>query len=381
VQAIAQGRGFGAFLRSYLAPIATRAPAAIADELVLLQYERLRAHMPALCLAVSLSSIAATLSLLGEIPYILQFSPPAILLTACVLLFIRWRKPRPPITAEAARRVLGAAPILAGALGLVAGLWCVSAFTETEKYYCVVAPVFVALSVLMAANCLSSVPGAAAVAVFAASSPIVIKMLLFDNLGIRCIAVMMVVISAMQLRLIYNKFDETVQTIILQREMRLQAATDPLTQMSNRRAYNERVAADLAARRSAIAVAMIDLDGFKGANDRFGHQAGDLILIEVASRLQQICPDTSCQARLGGDEFALLWSRPLSANQLQDFASAIRAALALPYIIDDDVIAISASVGTARFPCDGNTAAKLLHSADVALYADKASNRIRRQAA
>jgi diguanylate cyclase (GGDEF)-like protein len=381
VLSIVQRKSFGAFLRSYLAPIATRAPAAIADELVLLQYERLRAHMPALCLAVSLTSIAATLSLLGEIPYILQFSPPAILVTACFILFIRWRKPGPPMAAEAARRVLGAAPILAGALGLVAGLWCVNAFTETEKYYCVVAPVFVALSVLMAANCLSSVPGAATVAVFGASTPIAIKMLLFDNLGIRCIAVMMVVISAMQLRLIYNKFDETVRMIILQREMRLQAETDPLTRMSNRRAYNEKVAADLASRRAPIAVAMIDLDGFKSANDRFGHHAGDLILIEVAARLQRICTDTSCQARLGGDEFALLWSHPLSAGQLNELAGAIRAVLALPYSIEGNLIVISASVGTARFPCDGNTAAKLLHSADVALYADKASNRIRRKAA
>jgi diguanylate cyclase (GGDEF)-like protein len=337
--------------------------------------------MPALCLAVSLTSIAATLSLLGEIPYILQFTPPAILLAACATLFFRWRRANPDLTAEAARRVLGTAPYLAGALGLVAGLWCVSAFTETEKYYCVVAPVFVALSVLMAANCLASAPNTATVSVIAATSPIAIKMLIFDNLGIRCIAVMMVVISVMQLRLIYSKFDETVQMIILQREMRFQAATDPLTRMSNRRVFNERVLEALASQNPATAVAMIDLDGFKSANDSFGHHAGDLILIEVAARLHQLCPRAACRARLGGDEFALLFPGALSLAQLSDQADAIRSALALPYVIDGNLIAISASVGTALCPSGGMSAASFLQAADVALYADKKERRARQAAA
>ncbi len=277
----------------------------------------------------------------------------------------------------AAHSLRHALPIAAG-LGLVAGFWCVSAFTETEKYFCVVAPVFVALSVLMAANCLASVPHIATTAVIGAFTPIAVKMLIFDNLGIRCIAVMMIVISAMQLRLVYSKFDETVQMLALQKEMRTQAETDPLTRICNRRTFNETLA-ELLERPGAVAsLAMIDLDGFKPANDTYGHHAGDMILIEVANRLQQLFPDAACVARLGGDEFAVLHADGLTGYEL---ARTIRAMLSLPYEVGGAVINISASVGTAKSPEKGNTISTLLQSADVALYADKSQRRIAQMAA
>lgn len=348
--------------------------AAVRDELVFLQFARLREHIPVLSIALLLTSVAAATALYGDLPFLMQFLPPAIIVTACIALVLRWRHRATPSAVADAFRPLANAPRVAGLLGLIAGIWCVNAFSETEQYYCVVAPVFVALSVLMAANCLACVPNAATAAVVGTITPIAIKMLLFPNLGIRCIAIMLIVIGAMQLRLIYGKFDETVRMIALQQELRALAETDPLTGVANRRAFDDALARALAAPEGAVSIAMVDLDGFKPANDRFGHAAGDAILVEVAKRLKDLFGHAACVARMGGDEFALLFAPGLSEPAARDAAKAVRAVLSLPYRCGDDVISISASAGFAMAPV-GSPADALVSMADAALYADKAERR------
>jgi diguanylate cyclase len=197
-------------------------------------------------------------------------------------------------------------------------------------------------------------------------------MLMFPNLGIRCIAIMLLVIGAMQLRLIYSKFDETVRMIVLQQELRALAATDPLTGLANRRAFNDALAKALSAPTGTVSIAMVDLDGFKPANDRFGHAAGDAILVGVAERLTKLFPGATSIARLGGDEFAMLFAPGLTEVAAFDASKAIRAMLSLPYAADVDMISISASVGIAVCPT-GSPAEALANMADAALYADKAA--------
>lgn len=354
---------------SYARPFDRDMPGAIRDELVHVQHDRLRALLPMMCLAVVLTCLAATLALHGDLPWWRQFVPPAILVGACGFLVWRWSRDRESVPLATARTRLDRAPFLSGALGLVAGLWSVSAFSETEMYYCVVAPVFVTLSVLMAANCLASAPNAAVTAVVASFLPIVIKMLAFDNLGIRCIAVMMVVMAAMQLHLIYAKFDETVRTISLGHELKTLADTDPLTGLQNRRAFDASLTRLLARADYRVAVAMIDLDGFKPANDRYGHAAGDAVLVEVGKRLHGLFPQSPAIARIGGDEFALVLPK---ATTGATEANAVRAALGLPFAVGDDVITISAGVGVAQTPKDGTSVPELMRAADRALYTDKA---------
>ena len=353
-------------------PFARDLDTAVADELAVTQWRRLYGHLPELSLAIALTTLAATLALFGDLPYWQQFTPPVLLIVGCGWLMYKWRYERTEPDVGHARRELARAPWLAAAIGLVAGLWCANAFTETEKFYCVVAPAFVALSILMATNCLASVPHAALAAVVTAFAPITTKMLFFDNLGIRCIAVMMIVIGAMQLRLIYAKFDETVRTIRLGHELKLLAETDPLTGLHNRRVFDAQLAGRLSDPQACVTVAMIDLDGFKPANDRYGHAAGDAILIEVGRRLHRLFPEATSVARIGGDEFAIIL--PHGATGFAE-ADAVRAILGLPFVVDDAIITISAGVGVAQSPDDGTTVTTLMRAADRALYADKASRR------
>jgi diguanylate cyclase (GGDEF)-like protein len=348
--------------------------AQVRDELVKVQFERLRAHVPIMCLALVLTAAAATIALFGDLPYAMQFLPPAVILTSCTVLYFRWRKRPTPTDPVLAFRPLQNAPRIAALMGVITGIWCVNAFSETEQYYCVVAPVFVAMAVLMAANGLASVPNAAATAVIGTITPIAIKMLMFDNLGIRCIAIMLIVIGAMQLHLIYEKFDETARMIALQLELKTLASTDPLSSLGNRRAFDDALEGALAAPTGRVSIAMIDLDGFKPANDRFGHAAGDAILVEVARRLTTLFPDAACVARIGGDEFALLFAEGLDESRAFQAAKAIRTILALPYTVETNIIPVSASAGFAVGPV-GSPPEALLSMADAALYADKASRK------
>ena len=275
---------------------------------------------------------------------------------------------------EAGYHSLQKVVFVAGGLGLVSGVWTVNAFRETEQYYCVVAPVFLALSALVSANCLASVPRAATAAMACALAPIVIRMLVFDNLGIRTMAVMLVLIAALQHRLVQAKFHETVKMLTLQHEIVQLAEADALTGLKNRRAFTASLEAHLDTG-TPMTVAMIDLDGFKAANDTHGHHAGDAVLVEVAQRMTTVAVSALCIARLGGDEFALVFDGSVSGTQAACEAEAVRAIIGLPYTVGDAMITISASIGVASSPADGTDLSALMQVADRALYTEKRQRR------
>lgn len=161
-----------------------------------------------------------------------------------------------------------------------------------------------------------------------------------------------------------------------QNEARLQrlALYDPLTDLPNRTLLDDRVETALSrARRdsSHFAVLYVDVDGFKAANDRFGHSLGDRLLVEVAKRLVQCLRDADTVGRLGGDEFVVL----LSPIELPDDAAAvarkIQDCLSQPYPIDDLRLRLTASIGIAVYPDDGETFEALLDLADGAMYRAK----------
>jgi diguanylate cyclase (GGDEF)-like protein len=155
------------------------------------------------------------------------------------------------------------------------------------------------------------------------------------------------------------------------------ARFDPLTGLANRALFREALEDALArAVRTgkSCALLFIDLDRFKAVNDTLGHSAGDRLLRDTAGRLRDVVAGGATIARLGGDEFAIMLPEA-SARRVDHVATAIVAALALPFDIDGHAALISASVGYALGPVDGASVDRLLKSADLALYEVKSNGR------
>lgn len=120
-----------------------------------------------------------------------------------------------------------------------------------------------------------------------------------------------------------------------------------------------------------LAVLFCDLDGFKSINDRFGHNAGDAVLIEVARRLSRQVRDGDTVARLGGDEFVVL-ADGLGKADAQDLAVRLRNEIIQPIRVDGRAMRVGASFGIGWAHC-GMTADEVLKSADERMYVEKRS--------
>ncbi|MET0892050.1 MAG: sensor domain-containing diguanylate cyclase [Pseudoxanthomonas sp.] len=152
------------------------------------------------------------------------------------------------------------------------------------------------------------------------------------------------------------------------------AGHDPLTNLPNRlRLQQEMQFAIAHAERTGegLAVVYLDLDGFKGANDRAGHEGGDRLLREVAQRLQHGLRQGDLVARVGGDEFVALLRGCRDADAARTVAAGLRARLGPPCSLPDGLFQLDASVGIACFPADGTDPDTLLAHADRAMYAAK----------
>lgn len=341
-----------------------------ADALALWQGERLHAALPMLCLAVIANSLAMAAAVLGDLPWWQQVLPPALIIVTLLTVLV-WRMLRPAATLpHQARKHVAVATGVAALLGLTCGVWGVSAFDETDKYYCMVAPVFLGLSAMVSASCLFSVPRAALTAMACTMFPIAIKLALYDNVGTRAMAVMAMVLCLMQAGIVLATFKQTRRTLALQRELTWLATTDPLTGLSNRRGFEAGFEAMLE-QGKPLAVIALDLDGFKQANDHFGHHVGDRILVDVALRLREVAADAPLLARLGGDEFCLVCDSCTSWHQVMPLLERIAGAIARPLDYPEGQIGISTSLGAAIAPEDGDHAHILLRMADARLYADK----------
>ncbi|HEX3574788.1 MAG TPA: EAL domain-containing protein, partial [Rhodopila sp.] len=153
---------------------------------------------------------------------------------------------------------------------------------------------------------------------------------------------------------------------------------DPLTGLANRAALMQRLSAivDQFADSDVLsALIMIDLDGFKGVNDTFGHDAGDALLIEVAQRLKAMIRTTDVVARLGGDEFVMLLPELRQGNDIIMLAERVLRGLSEPVQIHGQGVRIGASLGIAFHPQDGLDVDTWLKHADMALYSAKHGGR------
>jgi diguanylate cyclase (GGDEF)-like protein len=157
-----------------------------------------------------------------------------------------------------------------------------------------------------------------------------------------------------------------------------QAMNDELTGLPNRRLLADRLSYSLAAairQESCLAVIYLDLDGFKLVNDTLGHSVGDLLLRQVAERLQKRVRASDTFARIGGDEFMLVAAPIRSAKDAGLIAHELLTQFTNPFALAGHDLTLTASIGISLYPQDAMEAEQLVQQADTAMYVAKGSGK------
>lgn len=155
-----------------------------------------------------------------------------------------------------------------------------------------------------------------------------------------------------------------------ERDIRYLAEHDPLTGLANRSMLSLQLHNCLA-KQQEFAVVLIDLDHFKDVNDRLGHQAGDRLIKEAATRIKNSLRGDDFASRLGGDEFAIVLTGIKNLKTAHSIVGRLYENFKLPLVIDDQVLHINASAGIALYPEHGTNSQELIQHADIALYHQK----------
>ncbi|WLD59280.1 diguanylate cyclase [Salinispirillum sp. LH 10-3-1] len=164
--------------------------------------------------------------------------------------------------------------------------------------------------------------------------------------------------------------DDIVQRKAVEERLAWQANHDALTGLPNRMLFYDRLNHTLrrsSRSRRSFGLIYIDLDGFKAVNDQWGHTAGDQLLQEVAKRLQDSVRGSDTVARLAGDEFVILADQ-CGLEEAQALAEKVLSALTETIVLPEQEVNISASIGLAVAPLDGDSADGLIKAADKAMY-------------
>jgi diguanylate cyclase (GGDEF)-like protein/PAS domain S-box-containing protein len=152
-----------------------------------------------------------------------------------------------------------------------------------------------------------------------------------------------------------------------EKELLKLANTDPLTELPNR-SFFQASHNNIVRRDTHHALICLDMDNFKKINDSLGHQTGDVLIKQIAKRLQRIAGTDATCYRLGGDEFSILIDKSTDVHRITHFAQTILDNMARPFLINKQEFVLGASVGIAFYPEDGSTPQELLKNADTAMY-------------
>ena len=159
-----------------------------------------------------------------------------------------------------------------------------------------------------------------------------------------------------------------------------QANFDSLTSLPNRNLFLQKLEHEIrSCNRSNLSLALlyIDLDRFKDVNDSLGHDMGDLLLIEISSRLKQTIREIDTVSRLSGDEFTIILGQINDQLSVQPVCQQILDALAEPYQLDNEKVFLTASIGVTFYPGDSKKIEALQRNGDQAMYAAKGEGRNR----
>ncbi len=173
-------------------------------------------------------------------------------------------------------------------------------------------------------------------------------------------------------------FHDITETKRQEERIAHQAYHDTLTGLPNRRLAHDRIEVSIAHVKrggTKLAVLFLDLDNFKNVNDTLGHEWGDKLLLQVANRLVAMVREEDTVARLGGDEFLILVAAIAKEETVLELVQRLLRCFAAPFSVDGNDLFVTASIGVAFFPNDGDTPGILTKHADIAMYQAKAKGK------
>jgi diguanylate cyclase len=330
---------------------------------------------PLLHMGIAATVISAAFASAPQLSMSLRLGLLAVVLCICGVRTVVWlRRASVELPAAQAERRLWSIAAFGSVMAVISSAWAVTTWYGTPLEERTYVPIFMTVAALAATSCMVGLRTAALASLSICVLPMIAVLMTSPSTIHKAIGVTTIVLSALQVRVVLQQHAHIVESLLLERKMRLLANTDMLTELPNRRAFFEEVEEHLSHTDDCI-VALLDLDGFKPVNDSLGHFAGDQLLMEVAKRLRGQMDDTMFVSRLGGDEFAILFRNQGDMNAASAKATGILAALSVPCTINGQRVSVTASIGLARFPPDGATATELLTAADAALYAAKQEGR------
>lgn len=298
-----------------------------------------------------------------------------VLVLVTLVRIAQWRRRRvaPEVDlATAEQRVVTAQWLLVGVMTVMSAFvaWAIATRLFSSM---VLVPTSLTLGALCVAHAMSSVPKASTNAVVLGIVPPGLAMVCFGDNASRLIGVAALTVVGLQLVFLRSGYDALIELLRLQKRLSELASFDSLTGLLARRALLHEVHERIA-RQAAFTLALVDLDGFKTINDTRGHAMGDALLRAVSQRFMK-CGDAV--GRLGGDEFVLLIDGVTEAEACEAAMERILAAAREPVEADGATLQVSASVGYATFPHDGDDGSALMRVADEAMYSAKNSGKAR----
>jgi diguanylate cyclase len=355
-------------------------PDAIRDDFTMLRAQRVETQTPIMYLMLLATTPTAAWAGAADVHWGVRYGLPALLALCCVLGMVENRQSRQrAMSLRRARLMVKKTSHVSGWVGLICSLWCVVNWVGSAPENHANFAMILTMGSLATAYCLSSIRLAAILNLVIGVVPISALMLSSGRPSEMAAATSLILATAILIRFILQSHAMLVDLLQLQKQTRDLAHTDPLTGLANRRALDERIAQLLqpSVEAPSFKLVLLDLDGFKPVNDRFGHAFGDKLLRSVADRLRDMIGSGGLVARQGGDEFAVLLP-PQSSLIAAPIAERILISLVRPHMIDGHPVNVSASVGVAKWPNDGRSADALFEFADRALYQVKAEVRVLR---
>lgn len=350
------------------------------DALVAEQFRTLRSQIPAMYLAVLINMAFLAFVSASDAGNVVYLAPLLVAGVIAVRLAGLWRWRARSVIATPAQMRSAMTGTLAAASIISVGL---SAWTEVIQRSGVEARTYVALfaslCTISTATCLASLPLAAYIVVAMGTIPVSLSLLMSGNVMLASMGANMLLIAPLVVGMIFRQYRQLRRMVESRSDIAAEklkvselAYRDALTGLANRRAFLDELEYASSARPGlALAIGMIDLDGFKVINDTYGHQTGDALLVEAGRRFQELSIGDALVARLGGDEFAVLLRDVVTVEDAKDRLARLGGVFDRPFNVGAQVFRLRASIGMAHDVSKADTSLALINRADLAMYEAK----------